>query len=391
MNEDARFNLELGPRFDPVDTLHLFKETDFIASNIALQEEVFQTAENHRTYIRMTTDNLDSNTPAIVGLQLSRCLERVVDGWIFLHSSGASDSRQKTLGHALLTSVSKRNGEEGATIIESRDIFKCIRLIFAPSMYRAVPKPEKNTESFLSAFELASQMRYSSGTPYLSILWNLCIVSVQFLQGQRGHEHFIPSIRVLWSEFVRALRIHWENRIPIPGISFQPNSDRVEFASNGKDFSIDTRYNLLTQKLEMLNCAILSLNSREHTVSRKFQDLYEPLAYDAKTDAMHSNMDESGEESETSDIFFDAAEDAKDIDSRHVLPGVVSLSTGLPIRIPETQNGGLATTDMIEEMQEIYEKLGTSEEAAKIRAKMQSAQLRSGIEYVFGTVLLTGF
>ncbi|KAJ3219647.1 Rab3 GTPase-activating protein catalytic subunit [Clydaea vesicula] len=48
--------------------------------------------------------------------------------------------------------------------------------------------------------------------------------------------------------------------------------------------------------------------------------------------------------------------------------------------IPETQESGYMTTDMIKEQQTIFEKLGTSSLAAKQRAKMQSAHLKSDME-----------
>jgi hypothetical protein len=39
---------------------------------------------------------------------------------------------------------------------------------------------------------------------------------------------------------------------------------------------------------------------------------------------------------------------------------------------------GFMTEDMVREQEELFEKLGSSENATRIRAKLQSAQLESG-------------
>jgi hypothetical protein len=64
------------------------------------------------------------------------------------------------------------------------------------------------------------------------------------------------------------------------------------------------------------------------------------------------------------------------------------LGTQLLLWIPVTQEAELMTEDVLEEMQEVFEKLGTSSEAAQIRAKMQSAHLKSGIEFYLYNYLM---
>ena len=54
------------------------------------------------------------------------------------------------------------------------------------------------------------------------------------------------------------------------------------------------------------------------------------------------------------------------------------IGNGAQMYEPETQDHGVLTEDMILEQQEIFAKLGTSEEAQKIRARMQAASLLSG-------------
>ncbi|KAJ3404350.1 Rab3 GTPase-activating protein catalytic subunit [Chytridiales sp. JEL 0842] len=56
------------------------------------------------------------------------------------------------------------------------------------------------------------------------------------------------------------------------------------------------------------------------------------------------------------------------------------LKTGQVMMEPEVQEPGVWTEDMLLEQELVFERLGTSEEAAKIRARMQCAQLISDME-----------
>ncbi|KAG2180049.1 hypothetical protein INT43_003836 [Umbelopsis isabellina] len=51
-----------------------------------------------------------------------------------------------------------------------------------------------------------------------------------------------------------------------------------------------------------------------------------------------------------------------------------------PLWIPETQDLGFMTEDMVNQQAEVFESLGTSDEAAKIRAQLQSAHLISDMQ-----------
>ncbi|KAJ3085333.1 Rab3 GTPase-activating protein catalytic subunit [Quaeritorhiza haematococci] len=77
-------------------------------------------------------------------------------------------------------------------------------------------------------------------------------------------------------------------------------------------------------------------------------------------------------------------EEVQDENARegHLYPleGMKLLKTGEDMWVPETQEAGYMTDDMIKEQEDIFERLGTSAEAAKIRARMQCAQLQSDME-----------
>ncbi|KAJ1564201.1 Rab3 GTPase-activating protein catalytic subunit, partial [Cladochytrium tenue] len=56
------------------------------------------------------------------------------------------------------------------------------------------------------------------------------------------------------------------------------------------------------------------------------------------------------------------------------------LSTGKEALVPELQDPGYMTEDMIKEQELMFERLGTTEEAARIRARLQSSHLKSDME-----------
>ncbi|KAJ3039181.1 Rab3 GTPase-activating protein catalytic subunit [Rhizophlyctis rosea] len=60
--------------------------------------------------------------------------------------------------------------------------------------------------------------------------------------------------------------------------------------------------------------------------------------------------------------------------------GILLVETGEEMWEPDTQEPGYMTEDMIREQEQIFERLGTSDEAARIRARMQCAQLTSDME-----------
>ena len=68
--------------------------------------------------------------------------------------------------------------------------------------------------------------------------------------------------------------------------------------------------------------------------------------------------------------------------SGHVRPfkDVLLLSSGQPSFIPETQEPVILTEDALNQQQEDFEKLGTSQEGARMRAKLQCQQLYSDMQ-----------
>ena len=64
----------------------------------------------------------------------------------------------------------------------------------------------------------------------------------------------------------------------------------------------------------------------------------------------------------------------------HPYKDLLLLATGEPLFVPKTQDPGPLTEDMILEQEALLARLGTTEEAAKIRAKLQSGSLLSDMQ-----------
>eukprot|EP00026_Physarum_polycephalum_P000903 Phypoly_transcript_00904.p1 GENE.Phypoly_transcript_00904~~Phypoly_transcript_00904.p1 ORF type:complete len:1018 (+),score=223.88 Phypoly_transcript_00904:209-3262(+) len=133
----------------------------------------------------------------------------------------------------------------------------------------------------------------------------------------------------------------------------------------------------------------LSLDKREEKGEEKREKKEEPEEV-ASPDGWDDNeLEGLSSESEEDDEDFQDAQDAEkpilSLDGWDDLPDL-DLSTQYllyrdrSIVAPETQDSGIMTEDMLKEQEEIFKSLGTSEEAALIRAKLQTPSLKSDME-----------
>ncbi|KAI8972007.1 Rab3 GTPase-activating protein catalytic subunit-domain-containing protein [Mycotypha africana] len=146
---------------------------------------------------------------------------------------------------------------------------------------------------------LGLKLKNASSVPYQSFLWNLILYSLQasafnnpsaspsnnsntpsshhnlhlkkqISANNNSVTQFMAFFRIVWLEVLRQIRWHWENLIPIPQLD-PYLYDNNSACSQGKEESekeaqqhtqkeriigIDLRYNILHQKLSMVNCCI---------------------------------------------------------------------------------------------------------------------------------------
>ncbi|CAO3609109.1 unnamed protein product [Cunninghamella blakesleeana] len=356
--------------------------------------------------------------------------------------------------------------------------------------------------SLFTSQSLGLRLKYGSIAPWNSFLWKLFVYGLHaFLEisnvSGSSSSLSLPSsstsymgfLRILWTEVLRRIRWHWEHLIPIPNVDphlYHPSSTNNEEFANSDDtqnedtLGIDLRYNIVHQKLTMLNCCIhqrlkeAKINKdSKHTHNAKkpssksmdkdnmnnklpdtLTDFLEEMT-DIKKEAL--NGSEPNSDISDSEMFFDSMEDIENIvsikkkstknnhscsssisDASEVIPptsmnesfvrlnysssadsdqfhqesndfgdiddwlgvtkeseisepdifegrshqhkSILLLKTSTPLWVPITQNPGFMTEDMIQQQADVFESLGTSINATKLRAKLQSAQLYSDMQ-----------
>jgi Rab3 GTPase-activating protein catalytic subunit len=223
----------------------------------------------------------------------------------------------------------------------------------------------------------------------------------------------IRAVAFLWREIGLELRYRWEHGHLLPSLG--------EGAPN-------LHYSLLHQKLQMLNHCIRQKQKHQATRCQHSKSkLQTAKTLDVSVSVAKENIDETDDNSDSSDNdeFFEAAESPDqllELDSKqptteadnkqpvteadnkqpvteadgkqpvtesdgweaegilHQLGNEVLINNGCPLYIPQTQEPLVMTEDMVNELSEKLSQLGTSEKAAKMRARMQSAQLISDMQ-----------
>lgn len=105
---------------------------------------------------------------------------------------------------------------------------------------------KNSAEEVFSAHYLGSNLFSSSGVPHKSFLWTLIetnlLITSSFEDTKRTD--FYTLLKSTWLEVLKIIRNYWENHQIIPNINT---------SSENSKFEVDLRFNLLNQKLAMLN------------------------------------------------------------------------------------------------------------------------------------------
>ncbi|KAF8984584.1 Rab3 GTPase-activating protein catalytic subunit [Entomortierella lignicola] len=329
-----------------------------------------------------------------------------------------------------------------------------------------------NVDKVASAVELGLRFRTSTTVPVGSFLWNMMQHLVDVISPNSHISYptsFMGFLKVVWAELLVQFADHWRNREMIPWVQvlgefigneesdsiYESTQDRGQFyqdADASKQTRIDLRFNILHQKLSMINCCI----AREKIIREETSESISPIgspspdltiasspslskkipeassvAAVAPTVNLDSSKTLSSSDTETNETTDEEAEnesepvtrienspehvkvvDESDIglveaaenlnltqDSEQELSespkepipsepldkskavkafkGMTLLKTGEPLVIPRLQDTGYMTLDMIQQQEDLLEELGSSADAAKTRAEIQSAQLVS--------------
>ncbi|KAF9585068.1 Rab3 GTPase-activating protein catalytic subunit [Lunasporangiospora selenospora] len=317
---------------------------------------------------------------------------------------------------------------------------------------------ERYSHRIISAAELALHFRHLTTVPYNSLLWKLLrhVLGVIAPDSPVAYPTtFMGFLKAVWKELFVRIEDYRSKKILIPHINVfsDRDSDRAQEKKrdgHGQDeaqgeantdesdqeIAINLRFNLLHQKLSMINCCIVC--DAKESRRRKPQDKQQeeaPLASKAETpcgaeepltdsDSAASTPPSSGQLTGDADADADSASQEKgDEDRSKDVPqqdasqpisvktsqsdtelstdkcassvndtsapdsasvdsssqgGLLLLETGARLKVPESH--GYMTEDMIQEQEELLQSLGPSRDAAKTRAELQSRQLLSDME-----------
>ncbi|KAI0241981.1 hypothetical protein L0F63_003953 [Massospora cicadina] len=296
-----------------------------------------------------------------------------------------------------------RNRQDVREELECREFIEHLFVATPPSQRGADPAGR------LGASRLDS---VSNSVPYQSLLWQLILGCVSAASRENRVE--LRSVLVpLWRCFTAKVRHSWENHLVIPNVNPACADGRLE---------VDLRFNLLHQKLSMINyCSErrqaassslhLSASSGVSSEARPVEfptdsyglaaspELLSPPASfpSARTDpgcrrpqrvvrenslASESFVQLACPSSSDSYASFAGTPHASSVERARlgVLEGCRLLLHDEPIYVPVTQDPGLMTEDMLKEQAQLFEQLGTSAQATQRRAQLQGAHLLSDME-----------
>ncbi|KAG2227735.1 hypothetical protein INT45_004777 [Circinella minor] len=115
---------------------------------------------------------------------------------------------------------------------------------------------------------LGYRIKRGTPVPYKSFFWNFMLLSLHSLSDSsklQSGQSCIGFLRVLWIEVVRQIRWHWEHLQRIPNVDTSlydqwSDDDKTEKMDNNNEYpdvhGIDLRFNIIHQKLAMVNCCI---------------------------------------------------------------------------------------------------------------------------------------
>ncbi|KAF9278795.1 Rab3 GTPase-activating protein catalytic subunit [Mortierella alpina] len=439
--------LPFGPVQDPLKTFQLVARFASAPSTVYLDSKNFTEMDASQANIWLLKALFKSDDYGI----LCGILEDVIASWSMEASSSLRVS-SKDQG------PSEKEEHSYGSLLRRRD----------------APSAGGSTTRVVSAAELSFHFRHATIVPYNSFLWKMVkhLVDVVSPDSQITYPtSFMGFLKAVWTEVIKELENYWAKGEMIPwvnvysaSVSDSINADETGPADSDMDSvqqeprieAIDLRFNLMHQKLSMINCCI----ARERRQSQKHQpqtpapklgardssayfsassspsssaassvkSLDKPAASSlpttpsitqgpaeavnnasadeeetgkiVKDDQLNSEVQavtfsDSGDDDElspgTEAASLDEGEDASSAGlvatpleepiaregALKPLGDLTLLETGALLMIPKLQDPGYMTEDMIQEQEELFEDLGSSADAAKTRAGMQSAQLIS--------------
>ncbi|KAG0278515.1 Rab3 GTPase-activating protein catalytic subunit [Linnemannia exigua] len=468
-------DLPFGPVQDPLKSIHLVARFASAPSTVYLDSKNLTDMDASQANIWILKAIFK---PDDYGL-LSGILEDAVSSWNVEVKSllGASKDQASEKGEGSYTSLLMKGARliQGTiAMVDASDVENIVDdLCTTPSPSASITPYNDNTNAALqptqrqrshsqgttdrviSAAELGLHFRRATTVPYNSFLWKMLRHLVDVISPNSHISYptsFMGFTKAVWADLLMQFDVYWERKEMIPLIDiFGEAVD--EYASDDDDGSgslikatfIDFRFNLMHQKLSMINCCIsweLALRQDEQSSSPspttstsssadsaaeesspelpKEQPSLKPTSVSGSAEpgddapmvatADDTKPSDSINRGSGAEVKHDALAESlgeMDINASATLPKSTTatpppkdavetkishhsegglkpfkdlklLATGAPMMVPKLQDQGYMTEDMIQDQEDLLENLGSSADAAKTRAELQSSQLISG-------------
>ncbi|KAG0360087.1 Rab3 GTPase-activating protein catalytic subunit [Podila minutissima] len=296
--------LPFGPVQDPLESLRLYARFASAPSSLYLDNRDFSDMDACNANIWVISATFKSDDAGI----LSGILEEAIASWSSETSktsyrgnnSGSGGKSNRDPAYGALLDKGARLIHGTITMVDTVDIDNIIDTLFEQSLNSTVsitsslptsPAKQDKKDRPYTAAELGLLFRHATTVPYHSFLWKMTQHLLDVISPNSDISYatsVMGFLKVLWSELLKKLYQHWEDSRLIPlvdiygeGYSHQmrTNSGATEDEQEKKPVAIDLRYNLLHQKLSMLNCCIARQIARNkdmpdhiHPVKRHLKD-----------------------------------------------------------------------------------------------------------------------
>lgn len=209
------------------------------------------------------------------------------------------------------------------TMVDTMDVENIVDALFEMPV---VEPPATSTASnkietecgvrIIPASELGLQFKYATTVPYNSFLWRMIQYLIDVISPNSEISYatsVMGFLKVLWSELLKQFYTRWENSRLIPMVDIYGGGAYESEAGSGgerKPVAIDLRYNLLHQKLSMLNCCIARQIVRNKETPRDVHPVQkrhkEKVIVEDKSELKSSSSPGSGTTSPTSEQTYGA-------------------------------------------------------------------------------------
>ncbi|KAG0324380.1 Rab3 GTPase-activating protein catalytic subunit, partial [Dissophora globulifera] len=454
--------LPIGPIHDPLKSLQLVARFASAPSTVYLDSKNLTDMDASQANIWIIKALFKSEDYGLLSGILGDVISSWISGLSIASSVGSRGSEKEQRSYTSLLRKGARLIQGTISMVDAADVDNIAKTLLktpasSTSQYTSaqLESTQPHIESCLkvhqvvSAAELGLRFRHASIVPQGSLLWKMLIHLVDVISPNSHISYptsFMGFLKALWAVLLKQITALWEERKMIPWIPVFLEPDVEEQANeisisnqqhNDKDQHtrtpvVDLRFNLLHQKLSMVNCCIVrDHNEREEraamlrkspvndnslfstpsssaTFSESTVQAPAMLVQDSELGASTANAlkdigtiaPEETEGRSQSGQHVNDDEDAEGLNyavkglTKEDVPvlskdatsskpestsfkGLTLLETGASLVVPRLQEPGCMTEDMIREQEELLENLGSTPDAAKTRAEMQSAQLIS--------------